>query len=64
MAPTISSTATLTHSENWSGFDSSSVVDFSTRISEHTGSTTDNSNYSQDVLPSEQEVESRAAEQV
>ena len=61
VAPTITSTTTLTHSDNWSGFDSSSVVDLSTHVSEHTGAS--EHSYSQHV-PQERDLECRAAEQV
>ena len=61
MAPTISSSATLNQSEKWSAFDSSSMVDLSARTSEHTG--TSEFSYSQH-MPQDQDVESRAAEQV
>ena len=61
MAPTIGSTATLNHSEKWSGFDSLSMVDLSAFGSNHTG--TSEFSYSQH-MPQEQDVESRAAEQV
>ena len=61
IAPTISSTATLPPLEKRTGFDSLSMVDVSTRISEHTG-TSENS-YAQHI-PQARDLECRAAEQV